>query len=122
MGRRNRAGLAVRLAATGAGIPAVAGVYDYAMHANATTAALTFLLIVLAAATLWGLPEAVFASVVSMLCLDYYFLPPVPSFGIEDPQNWAARGVFLITSMVVSELSARLKKRAWLRCWKSRAR
>jgi len=64
--------------------------YHYTFRANSTTAALTYLLVVLGAATLWGLPEAAVASVCSMLCLDYYFLPPVPGLGIDDPQNWVA--------------------------------
>jgi len=95
-----------------AGLTAVSMLYHYGIRANPTTAALTYLLVVLAAATLWGLPEAMLASLFSMLCLDYYFLPPVPSFGIDDPQNWVAWCAFLITSFVVSELSTRLKKRA----------
>ncbi len=90
----------------------MSNLYHYTIRANSTTASLTYLLMVLAAATLWGLPEAIMVSVLSVLCLDYYFLPPVPSFGIDDPQNWVAWGTFLITSLVVSELSTRLKKRA----------
>jgi two-component system, OmpR family, sensor histidine kinase KdpD len=102
----------LRTAIMCAGLPAVSALYHYTLRANSTTAALTDLLLVLGAAVLWGLPEAMLASIVSMLCLDYYFLPPVPGFGIDDPQNWVAWGTFLITAFVVSELSARLKKRA----------
>lgn len=86
--------------------------YHYAIRVNSTTASLTDLIVVLGAATIWGLPEAMLASAVSMLYLDYYFYPPVPQFGIEDPQNWLAWCTFLITAVVVSELSTRLKKRA----------
>jgi two-component system sensor histidine kinase KdpD len=112
MRKRTWRRLILRTAIIGAGVTAVSILYDYAVRANSTTAALTFLLLVLGAATLWGLPEAMVASVFSMLCLDYFFLPPVPAFGIDDPQNWVAWGTFLITSFVVSELSTRLKKRA----------
>jgi two-component system sensor histidine kinase KdpD len=101
----------LRIAIMGTGLPAVSMLY-YTVRANTTTAALTYLLLVLGAAVLWGLPEAILASVLSVLCLDYYFLPPVPSFGIDDPQNWVAWGTFLITALVVSQLSTRLKKRA----------
>jgi len=104
--------LILRIAIMGAGLTAVSTLYHYTIHANSTTAALTFLLVVLGAATVWGLPEAMLASIWSMLCLDYYFMPPVPALGIDDPQNWVAWCTFLITSFVVSELSARLKKRA----------
>lgn len=96
----------------GVGLTALSALYHYGIRANTTTAAVSMLLVVLLCATLWGLPEATLASVWSMLCLDYYFMPPVPAFGIDDPQNWVAGGAFLITSLVVSELSTRLKKRA----------
>ncbi len=112
MRKRTLSRLLLRVALSGACLTGVSSLYHYQIRANSTTAALTYLLVVLAAATLWGLPEAMFASVWSMLCLDYYFLPPVPAIGIEDPQNWVAWCTFLITSLVVSELSARLKKRA----------
>jgi two-component system sensor histidine kinase KdpD len=103
----------IRIILIGASISSLALFYHYTIHANSTTAALTFLLIVLAAATLWGLPEAMLASAVSMVGLDYFFMPPVPAMGIDDPQNWVAWCAFLITSLVVSDLSRRLKKRAF---------
>ncbi len=112
MRQRTWGRLILRLVVAGAGVTAVSMIYAYAIHVNSTTAALSYLLFVLGAATLWGLPEAMAVSVMSMLWLDYYFLPPVPALGIQDPENWVAWCAFLITSWVVSELSARLKKRA----------
>src|ERR1700722_10776457 len=91
---------------------AISALYYYSVHANSMTAALTLLLLVLAAATRWGLREAVFASVWSMLCLNYYFLPPLHSMGIDDPQDWVAWGAFLIASLAASHLSTLSKKRA----------
>jgi two-component system sensor histidine kinase KdpD len=93
-------------------ISAISALYYYAVHANSMTVALTFLLLVLATATRWGLVEAVFASVWSMLCLNYHFLPPLHSMGIADPQDWVAWGAFLIASLVASHLSTLSKKRA----------
>src|ERR1700691_911804 len=104
--------LILRIAIMGTGLPAVSALYHYTIRANTTTAALTYLLVVVWTAVVWGLPEAMLASVLGVLCLDYYFLPPVPGFGIDDPQNWVAWGAFLITALLVSHLSARLKKRA----------
>jgi len=92
-------------------ISAISALYYYAVRANSTTVALTFLLLVLGAATRWGLPEAIFASAWSMLCLNYHFLPPLYSMGIDDPQDWVAWGAFLITSLVASHLSTLSKKR-----------
>ena len=112
MRKRTPGRFILRIAGTIAGLTAVSILYHYTIRANSTTAALTDLLVVVGASTLWGLPEAMAASVWSMMCLDYYFMPPVPALGIDDPQNWVAWCTFLITSFVVSELSTRLKKRA----------
>lgn len=112
MRKRTWSRVILRIAIMGVCLAGISTLYHYGIHANTTTASLTYLLVVVGAATLWGLPEAMLASVLSMMLLDYYFLPPVPSFGIDDPQNWVAWCAFLITSLVVSELSTRLKKRA----------
>jgi two-component system sensor histidine kinase KdpD len=47
-----------------------------------------------------------------MLCYNFFFLPPVGTFTIADPQNWVALFAFLATSLTASQLSARAKGRA----------
>lgn len=79
---------------------------------NPTTVALTLLLAILAIAAGWGLVESTVASVFGVLCLNYFFLPPVGTFTIADPQNWVALLTFLITSIVASQLSASARNRA----------
>lgn len=80
--------------------------------ANATTVALGFLLAVLAIATVWGLLEAIVASVTATLCFNYFFLPPVGTWTIADPQNWVALFAFLAVSIVASQLSERARRKA----------
>jgi len=79
---------------------------------NATTAGFAYLLGVLGIATLWGLIEAVIASVAAMLCFNFFFLPPVGQFTIADPQNWVALFAFLTTALVASHVSDREKRQA----------
>src|SRR6476620_6212772 len=79
---------------------------------NSTTVALTFLLATLAVATAWGLLEGILASLAGMLCFNFFFLPPLGTLTIADPQNWVALFAFLITAVSGSELSARAKRRA----------
>ncbi len=79
---------------------------------NSTTIALTLLLAILGIATEWGLLEAIVSSVAGMLCFNFFFLPPVGTFTIADPQNWVALFAFLVTAVVASQLSARVKQRA----------
>ncbi len=82
------------------------------VQVNSTTVALTFLLAILAIATAWGLFEAIVASLAGMLCFNFYFLPPVGTWTIADPQNWVALFAFLVTAVVASQLSASAKQRA----------
>lgn len=89
----------------------IVGAYKTALPVNATTAALTFLLSVLFIATVWGLAEAVTTSLAATLAFDFFFLPPVGFFNIQDPQNWVALFAFLITAIATSQLSARAHRR-----------
>jgi two-component system sensor histidine kinase KdpD len=79
---------------------------------NATTVGFVYLVAVLIVATVGGLAEATIASLVAMLLFNYYFLPPVGTLTIADPQNWVALFAFLATSIVASHLSARARQRA----------
>lgn len=79
---------------------------------NATTVALTFLLIVLVVATMARLWVAVATSVTAMLFFNLFFLPPVGTLTIADPQNWIALFTFLAVSLVASNLSSIARGRA----------
>src|SRR5213078_302902 len=46
------------------------------------------------------------------LSFNYFFLPPVGTFTVVDPQNWVALFAFLITSITGSQLSSRIRKEA----------
>ncbi len=53
------------------------------------------------------------SSVVGMLCFNFFFLPPVGTLTIADPENWVALLAFLVTAVVASHPSASVKKRAF---------
>jgi two-component system, OmpR family, sensor histidine kinase KdpD len=91
-------------------LSAISSLY-HSIEANTATASLTFLLLVLGAAAYWGFLEALFASVWCMILLNYHFLPPLYSMGIDDPQNWVAWVAFLVTSVMGSNLATQLKRR-----------
>ena len=76
------------------------------------TAALVYLLIVLALATTAPLWTAVLASVAAMAALNYFFLPPLGTFRISDPQNLVALLVFLAVAVAGSELATAARARA----------
>jgi len=93
-------------------VAGIAFLYRQVIPANQTTVALSFLLAILAVSAVWGMAVSVFMSVVAMLTFNYLFLPPVGNFTIADPQNWVALGAFLFTSIMGSQLSARIRKEA----------
>ena len=101
-----------RYVASAAGVTALVFVCYRIIAVNATTVSLAMLLLVLAIATSWGLPEAIFTSILSVLGLNYFFLPPIGAFTIADPENWVALFVFLATAITVSQLSAQARRRA----------
>ena len=93
----------------------VAGIivfYRHVLHVNQTTVALSFLLAILAVSAVWGMAVSVFMSVLAMLSFNYFFLPPVGTFTVTDPQNWVALLAFLLTSITGSQLSSRIRKEA----------
>src|SRR5262250_287469 len=79
---------------------------------NQPTVALSFLLAILAVSAVWGILVSAFMSVVAMLAFNYFFLPPIGTFTIADPQNWVALFAFLVTSITGSQLSSRIRKEA----------
>jgi K+-sensing histidine kinase KdpD len=81
-------------------------------HINPTTVALSLLLIVLFVATAWGPKPAVLASLLGVACFNFFFLPPVGTFTVADPENWIALFAFLITAITAGQLSARARQRA----------
>ena len=79
---------------------------------NSTTVAFIFLTIILFVATFLGRNPALLVSLVAMLGFNYFFLPPVRTWTISDPQNLVAWAMFTITSIIVGQLSASVKRRA----------
>jgi two-component system sensor histidine kinase KdpD len=95
-----------------AGVAALTFAAHRLIPVNATTAGFGYLLLVLIIASTWGFVDALAASIAATLTLNYYFLPPVGTFTIEDPKNLVAMFSFLATSLIGSRLSEIAKHRA----------
>lgn len=107
--------LAGRVFGTASSLAIITGItafYLRVLVVNQTTVALTFLLAILAVSAIWGMVVSVLMSVVAMLTFNFFFLPPVRTFTISDPQNWVALVAFLFTSIMGSQLSAGIRKQA----------
>lgn len=79
---------------------------------NSTTVALGLLLVVLFVAAGWGSRPAVLASLLSVVCFNFFYLPPVGRLSIDAPDNWIALFAFLVTAFTAGQLSAHAKRRA----------
>lgn len=97
------------------GLAAIAAATDLLRdisNVSTTTVALVLLLIVLGTATFARLRIAVIAACVSTLSFNFFFLQPVGTFRIADPQNWVVLGVYLTVAVVASKFSATAQDRA----------
>src|SRR5262245_39503784 len=106
-----RAATIMRVAVSITTVAVVTAAYSQFLRVNPTTVAMTYLVVILLIAIGWGIAEATAASLVAVLCLNFFFLPPVGEFTIADAQNWVALLAFLITAVVTSQLSGRARLR-----------
>ena len=89
---------------------AAISVFDFKLHVNQTTVAMMFLVTVLLSSAYWGLRYAVVMALGATTAFNYFFLPPIGSFTIADPQNWIALFAFLVTALVASKLGERARR------------
>ncbi len=103
--RLSRSRVLIRFVAMTAAALLVVLVYRRILHVNQTTVALTFLVMVQMAAFRWGLVYSVCLSIGCTLLYNFFFLPPIGSFTIADPQNWIALISFLGSAIFISKIS-----------------
>ena len=60
----------------------------------------------------YGLWPSLFACVVSMLAYNFFFLPPLYTFTIADPENVIALFFFFVVAVIASNLTARVRTQA----------
>jgi two-component system sensor histidine kinase KdpD len=71
-----------------------------------------FLIPVLLSAVTFGLRPALFTSVVSVLACNFFFVPPLYTFTIADPNNWLSLGVLLVVAITAGNLASRVRVQA----------
>lgn len=86
--------------------------FSYHLHFNLSAATSIHFFLVVLLALRWGLFEASFVSVLSVVCLDYFFTEPLFRFYITDSHDWIALLVFEATALVVSSLSNQVSHHA----------
>jgi two-component system sensor histidine kinase KdpD len=107
-------GLIVRYITMTAAALVVVLIYRRILHVNQTTVALSFLVMMQIAAFRFGLVYSVGFSLLCTLLYNYFFLPPIGSFTIADPQNWIALLTFLVSAVFISKISENERRQAKL--------
>ena len=73
-----------------------------------------FLVPVLASAVSFGLGPALFTSLASVMAYNFFFLPPIYTLSISDPDNWLSFGILLFVAVIAGNLAARTRSQAEL--------
>jgi two-component system, OmpR family, sensor histidine kinase KdpD len=93
----------------GAAISVAIALHDLLGIANV---ALVFLTAILVSAVLHGLWPSIFACFLATLAYNFFFLPPLHTFTIADPENVVALFFFTIVAVVTSNMAARVRGQA----------
>ena len=73
---------------------------------------LVFLTAVLASAAAFGLFPSLYACLASVLAYNFFFLPPIYTFTIADPENVVALFFFLVAALIAGNLAAGMRAQA----------
>ena len=82
---------------------------------------IVFLLAVLVTAMSFGIWPAIFASVLSFLTYNFFFIPPIYTFTIAEPYELLALVIFLVVAVISSALAGRVREQARISASRMRA-
>ncbi len=83
------------------------------LSSSPSNAPILYFLVVTLAAVRWGRGAAIWASVCSFLCINWFFLTPRNTFVVSSQSDWISLCMFLFTATVTGQLTALLKARAF---------
>lgn len=79
-------------------------------HIHLASLVLLLLLAILVIATVWGLLEATFATILGATLLEYLFLAPQTNWRIGELEHWLVLATFMAVSLLTSYLAVRVKR------------
>jgi len=111
--RRGQWGSPIGYGLTLLGVAAVTALASALFHIlNLGNVALLYLLPVMAAASLYGLRTGLFAGIASSLAYNFFFLPPVGTLSVSNPENIISIFVLLGVAIATSQLTSRVRAQA----------
>lgn len=87
-------------------------VYPLGEVAPRVSLGVLYLLVVLVAATTWGMGLGIGAALLSAAAFNWFHIPPTGRFTIAQSENWVALSTFLVVAIVTSAISEVARKRA----------
>jgi len=84
----------------------------YRLQLNLSITGFVFLIVVVLQSCMGTFASSAAVSVVAVLCLDFFFTPPLFSLEVTDPLDILALISFLITGLVITRLTTRVRKEA----------
>jgi two-component system sensor histidine kinase KdpD len=107
----NRTILRVLQTVSAASIIILATFLTFRVHGKALTAGLIDLVLVMLIAFRFGFVEAVASTLVSIACLDFFYMPPVFSLYERDPQDWLSSALFVIIALTAGRFVTQIKEK-----------
>jgi len=82
---------------------------------------MVFLLAVLFTGVSSGIWPAIYASVLSFLAYNFFFIEPIYTFTVAEPYELLALGIFLVVAVITSALAGRVREQAKISAGRMRA-
>lgn len=100
----------VALSLAGVLVAAATAVVAYSLHFNLSATVSIELLLVVLISLRWGFVSGSLASLTAAAFLNFFFIPPLFKFAVEDPENWVSLITFETAAIIVSRLSSQVRR------------
>jgi len=84
----------------------------YRLQLNLSVTGFIYLIVIVLQSLVGSFASSAAASVVAVLCLDFFFVPPLFSFEVTNPLDILALISFLTTGLVITRLTTRVREEA----------
>lgn len=94
------------------GVGALASItfVSFRLHANSTTVALIYLIVIVLLSLKASFVPAAFASILAYICLDYFFTEPLFTLAMNQTLDFVAPFAYVITVLVITQLMSRVRR------------
>jgi len=82
----------------------------YQLQLNLATVVLLYLIIVVLVSLRGSFALSAIVSILAVLCLQYFFLPPIFSLRVTDPLDVVASIAFLTTALAITRLMSKVRR------------